>query len=154
MHTIRHRGPLGHYSIGCRRVSYGDAGLLGGVPLDRQRVPLFGRARWTPRSPKTHGVRLFDDVLSAVDWSLWEAECGCGSGAQPLIHPRHLAAAILYGLYRSIRSSRKLEEACYYRLDFIWLLEGRRPDHSTLAKFRTRFRQPLKDLFRQLGALP
>ena len=123
------------------------------APLDRQRVPLFVRTL-DATIAEDDCVRLFDDVLSAVDWSLWEAECGARERGQPPIHPRHLAAAILYGLYRSIRSSRKLEEACYYRLDFIWLLEGRRPDHSTLAKFRTRFRQPLKDLFRQLGASP
>jgi transposase len=120
------------------------------APLDRQRVPLFARTL-DATIADDDCVRLFDDVLSAVDWSAWEAEYGARERGQPPIHPRHLAAAILYGLYRGIRSSRKLEEACYYRFDFIWLLEGRRPDHSTLAKFRTRFRQPLKDLFRQLG---
>jgi hypothetical protein len=64
-----------------------------------------------------------------------------------------LAGALLYGLYRSIRSSRKLEEACAYRFDFMWLVKGQRPDHTTLAKFRTRFHEPLKDLFQQLGRL-
>jgi transposase len=98
-------------------------------------------------------VRLFDEVLQAVDWSPWEAECGNQGRGQPPIHPRHLAAATLYGLYRGVRSSRKLEEACCYRLDFMWLLEGRRPDHTTLAKFRTRFHKPLKDLFKQLGRI-
>ena len=152
MHTIRHRGPLGHYSIGCRRVLWRRR-IIG-----RKRrwiagaVPLFAHTL-DATIAEDDCVRLFDDVLSAVDWSLWEAECGARERGQPPIHPRHLAAAILYGLYRGIRSSRKLEEACYYRLDFIWLLEGRRPDHSTLAKFRTRFRQPLKDLFRQLGRI-
>ena len=40
-----------------------------------------------------------------------------------------------------------------YRLDFIWLLHGRRMDHTTLSKFRTKFRKPLKGLFRQIGRL-
>jgi hypothetical protein len=52
-------------------------------------------------------------------------------------------------MYRGIRSSRKLEEACHYRFDFIWLVEGRHIDHSTFATFRTKFREPLKDLFRR-----
>lgn len=122
------------------------------APLDRQRVPLYAHTL-DATIPEDDSVRLFDEVLGALDWSPWEAEFGARGHGQPPIHPRHLAAAIEYGLYRGIRSSRKLEEACCYRLDFIWLLEGRRPDHSTLAKFRCRFREPLKDLFRQLGRI-
>jgi transposase len=95
-------------------------------------------------------VRLVDEVLAGVDWSNWEAEYN-GHRGQPPIHPRYIAGAILYGMYRGIRSSRKLEEACHYRFDFIWLVEGRHIDHSTFATFRTKFRDPLKDLFRQIG---
>lgn len=120
------------------------------APLDRQRVPLFSRTL-DGTIAEDDCVRLFDEVLGAVDWGPWEAEFRHVRRGQPPIHPRHLAAALLYGMYRGLRSSRKLEEACYYRIDFIWLLEGRRPDYSTLCKFRTRFREPLKDLFRQLG---
>jgi hypothetical protein len=54
-------------------------------------------------------------------------------------------------LYRSIRSSRRLEEACWYRFDFKWLVENRHIDHTTFAKFRTKFHEPLKVLFRQIG---
>lgn len=101
--------------------------------------------------PKGGQVRVFEEVLQSVDWSPWEALYKRTGLGQPPIHPRHVAAAILYGLYRGIRSSRKLEEACNYRLDFMWLVEGRRIDHTTFAKFRTKFHDPLKDLFRQIG---
>jgi hypothetical protein len=56
----------------------------------------------------------------------------------------------LYGLCRGMRSTRKLQEACWYRLDFLWLVEGRHIDHTTFAKFRTRFGRQLKDTFRQV----
>ena len=72
-------------------------------------------------------VRLFDEVLAGRDWSDWEAEYDLSRG-QPPIHPRHVAACLLYGMARGIRSSRKLEESCCYRVDFLWLLEGRRID--------------------------
>ena len=98
-------------------------------------------------------VRLFDEVLATVNWTPWEAQYKPSKRGQPPIHPRFIAAAILYGLYRGIRSSRRLEEACNYRLDFMWLVECQRLDHTTIAKFRTRFREPLKDLFRQIGHL-
>jgi transposase len=42
------------------------------------------------------------------------------------IHPRWLAAALLYGLVRGIHSSRKLEEACAYRFNLMWLVKGQR----------------------------
>jgi transposase len=98
-------------------------------------------------------VRLFDEVLSQVDWTLWEEKYKPGKRGQPPIRPQLIAAAILYGLYRGIRSSRRLEEACNYRVDFRWLVHGKRIDYSTIAKFRTRFHEPLKDLFRQIGRL-
>ena len=94
-------------------------------------------------------VRLVDEVLAGLDWSAWEAEYERKRG-QPPIHPRHLAAAYLYGLSRGIRSSRDVEEACCYRVDFMWLVHGLQLDHTTVAKFRTRFAPQLKDLFRQV----
>ena len=98
-------------------------------------------------------VRLFDEILSQVDWSPWEEKYKPGNLGQPPIHPRLVAAAILYGLYRRIRSSRRLEEACVYRFDFKWLVHAKPIDYSTIANFRTRFHEPLKDLFRQIGRL-
>jgi transposase len=97
-------------------------------------------------------VRLVDEILAGLDWTAWEAEYD-GARGQPPIHPRIIAAAILYGLCRGIRSTRKLQAACCYRVDFLWLVEGRQIDYTTFAKFRTRFGPQLKDLFRQLGRL-
>jgi hypothetical protein len=54
---------------------------------------------------------------------------------------------------RRIRSSRQLEYACGHNIDFMWLAEGRCIDHTTLCKFRTKFQQPLKQLFKDLGRL-
>lgn len=97
-------------------------------------------------------VRLVDEVLASVDWTPWETHYAPTRG-QPPIHPRWLAGALLYGLYRGIRSSRKLEEACTYRLDFVWLVKGQHPDHTTFNNFRTKFHEELKDLFKQLGRM-
>jgi transposase len=50
-----------------------------------------------------------------------------------------------------IYSTRKLEEACRKRVDFLWLLQGERvPDYSTFARFRTgRTKEAVEDLFYQ-----
>ena len=64
-----------------------------------------------------------------------------------------MAGVILYGLMRRIRSSRQLEYACAHNIDFMWLAEGRTIDHDTICKFRTKFKEPLKELFKQVGRL-
>ena len=107
------------------------------APMQRQQMALFAPTLDAMISPDDP-VRLVDEVLARLDWSAWEAEYD-GSRGQPPIHPRILAATLLYGLCRGIRSTRKLQEACCYRLDFLWLVEGRQIDHTTFAKFRTRF---------------
>jgi transposase len=99
-----------------------------------------------------HPVRLLDELLQGLDWSAWEAEYD-GQKGQPPIPPWVMAGVILYGLMRGIRSSRMLEYLCGHNVDFMWLAEGRIIDHTTICKFRARFRGPLKGLFRQLGKL-
>ena len=55
-------------------------------------------------------------------------------GRKSAADPRVLFKVLEFGYICGIYSSRKLEEACRYRIDFMWLLEdGRAPDHSTLA---------------------
>jgi transposase len=99
-----------------------------------------------------HPVRLLDEILRGLDWSAWTQEYN-GHCGQPPIPPWVLAGVIVYGLMRRIRSSRQLEYACGHNVDFMWLAERRTIDHDTICKFRTRFKEPLKQLFRQVGRL-
>jgi transposase len=102
--------------------------------------------------PDDHEVRLLDDILRVQDWSSWEAGYSLRRG-QPPIAPRVVASVILYGLLRRIRSSRVLEYMTGHNVDFLWLTEGRTIDHTTLCKFRTRFKDPLKKLFLGLNRM-
>ena len=98
------------------------------APLIREQAVLFSPTLDAVIS-EDHSVRLVDEVLRQMDWSAWEQRY-CLVAGQPPIHPRIVAGAILYGLTLSIRSSRKLEDACRNRMDFLWLVEGREIDHS------------------------
>jgi len=99
-----------------------------------------------------HPVRALEQLLRNLDWSAW-TQAYNGRVGQPPIPPWVMAGVILYGLMRHIRSSRQLEYACGNNLDFIWLAEGRGVDHCTLCDFRTKFKKPLKELFKQIGRM-
>ena len=117
-------------------------------PLNRSQTVLFAPTL-EDCIDEDHSVRLLDEVLSAMDWTKWEAHFPFRHG-QPPIHPRKMAGAILYGWTVRLKSGRQLEYAARNNLDFIWLLEGLTPDHSTFCKFRATFKDELKDLFKQV----
>ena len=121
------------------------------APMDRDQIVLFAPTldSWIPEG---HPARLFDEILSTLDWSQWEAQY-VGCVGQPPIHPKILAGVILYGLSMGIRRSRMLERLCANSIDYLWLTCGRGIDHSTICKFRTKFSKELKDVFRQIGRL-
>ena len=88
--------------------------------------------------------------LEELDYrKLYEAYSS--KGRKSVTDPRVLFKVMAYGYQCGIYSTRKLEEACKYRIDFMWLLEnGKAPDHSTLSRFRTgRCIEAVEDLFYQ-----
>lgn len=118
-------------------------------PESREQLVLFP-TRLDDVVGAEHPVRLLDEILGRLNWSVWEAEYH-GARGQPPIPPRVLASVLLYGLMKRIRSSRALEEALQMRLDFRWLAEGRAIDHTTLSEFRRQRGEPLRNLFVQVG---
>lgn len=100
--------------------------------------------------PENAPVRLLNAQLEELEYGkLYEAYSS--KGRKSAADPRVLFKVLVHGYLCGIYSSRKLEEACQYRIDFKWLLEDRKaPDHSTLARFRTgRCRDVVEDLFYQ-----
>ena len=120
-------------------------------PLDPDQPVLLGPSL-REHLPQDHPVHLFDELLGQYDWSRWENEYVRAEG-QPPIHPRYIAGPIVYGLSAGVRSTRALEGACILRQDFALLARGHQPDHSSFGNFRTRFKEPLQDLFRFLGTV-
>ncbi len=119
--------------------------------MQREQVTLFSPTL-DAMIGDDHPVRLFDELLSPCDWSAWENHY-CLVHGQPPIHPRIVAGVILYDLARGMRSSRTLEYMLTTNIDFMWLAEGRKIDHSTICKFRTQFKRELKQLFKDLFAV-
>ena len=100
--------------------------------------------------PENAPVRLTSAQLEELDYEkLYRAYSARGRKSK--VDPRVLFKVMVYGYQCGIYSSRKLEEACLYRIDFKWLLEENPiPDHTTLARFRTgRCCEAVEDLFYQ-----
>ena len=103
--------------------------------------------------PENAPVRLTSAQLEELDErKLYRAYSA--KGRKSKVDPRVLFKVMAYGYQCGIYSSRKLEEACRYRVDFMWLLEEEPvPDHTTLARFRTgRCAEAVEDLFYQYVA--
>ena len=102
--------------------------------------------------PEDAPVRELSAQLEELDYrKLYRAYSP--KGRKSAAEPRVLFKVLVHGYLLGIYSSRKLEEACQYRIDFMWLLEDQKaPDHSTLARFRTgRCREAVEDLFCQFA---
>ena len=100
--------------------------------------------------PENAPVRLANAQLEELEYGkLYEAYSP--KGRKSAADPRVMFKVMAYGYENGIYSSRKLEEACRYRIDFIWLLEGEPvPDHATFARFRTgRCGKAVEELFYQ-----
>ena len=100
--------------------------------------------------PLNAPVRLLSAQLEELEYGkLYKAYSP--RGRKSAADPRVLFKVMVHGYLCGIYSSRKLEEACQYRIDFRWLLEDQKaPDHTTFARFRTgRCREVVEDLFYQ-----
>ena len=100
--------------------------------------------------PEDAPVRVTSAQLEELDYrKLYEAYSS--KGRKSVTAPQVLFKVMAYGYQCGIYSTRKLEEACRYRVDFMWLLEnGKAPDHSTFSRFRTgRCADAVEDLFFQ-----
>ena len=120
-------------------------------PVARDQLVLFQQAL-DELIPQDHLVRVLDEILRSLDWSLFEAKYHGTLGARP-VHPRVLTSVILYGHLTRVRSSRQLEAALWCRVDFRWLAEGWELDHSTISIFRKQFADLLKGINTQFGLL-
>ena len=84
--------------------------------------------------PQEDPVRLVSAQLEELDYrELYRAYSS--RGRKSAAEPRILFEVLVYGYGCGIYSTRKLEEACRNRVDFMWLLQGEPvPDYSTFAE--------------------
>jgi transposase len=100
------------------------------------------------RLREEHLARFVVDGVEQLDLSAIEqVYSGRGSPAYP---PKLMVALLFYGYATGVFSSRKLEQASYESVPFIYIAGGLHPDHDSINSFRKRFVAQLEELFVQI----
>ena len=102
--------------------------------------------------PNNHPVRIVNSIVDQLDIS--RLEQGYKGGGTSSYHPRMLLKVIIYAYLRNLYSSRKIEQALYENIHFMWLSGQSKPDHNTINDFRgKRLKGELKKIFNQVVLL-
>ena len=101
---------------------------------DRNQVMLCTMESFVPE----HSIaRVIDAFVEGLDMdALGFTKSQAAFEGRPSYDPRCLLKLYLYGQQHSIRSSRKLQEACSLNVEVRWLLGGLTPDFRTISDFR------------------
>lgn len=101
---------------------------------------------------ENHPVRVVNRVVDSLDLTpLIEGYKGGGNSSY---HPAMLLKVLVYAYLRNIYSTRKMEEALGESVHFMWLAGNAKPDHNTLARFRSeRLAGKVRTIFSQVVEL-
>ena len=97
--------------------------------------------------PEDHLAFFVLDAVEEMDLSSFYAdyrEDGHGGAAH---HPKTMVALLLYAYCLGVRSSRQIERACHVDVAFRVICANLFPDHTTIARFRSRHEDALKAVF-------
>ena len=112
-----------------------------------------GRALFPPSIseilPEEHIARFFVRVVEGLDLSKLKAEYSPNLGRTGYA-PAVLLTLWIYGYVKGVSSSRKLEEATWLNLDFMYIANGEHPDHTTLSNFRKNHQDAFKHAAQQV----
>ena len=93
-------------------------------------------------------VRAYDAFVEALHFHELGIEIDSHKVGNAEYDPRSMVKLLVYGYSYGVKSSRKLERECHHNMAFIWLMGGLKPDHKTMAEFRRRNKQALKEILR------
>ena len=100
--------------------------------------------------PEGHLSRFVAEVVGELDLSGIYAGYSDDGRGQAAYHPQMMSGLLIYGYCAGIFSSRRIERATFEDVAFRFLSGDQHPDHDTIAAFRERHLEALKDLFLQV----
>jgi len=103
--------------------------------------------------PEDHLVWTVLGAVEQMDLERFSEAYRLGAAGRAAYDPAMLVALLLYGYARGVRSSRRIERACFEDVAFRVIACQRTPDHSTIAEFRRRHEFDIAELFDQVLGL-
>jgi len=98
-------------------------------------------------------VRAYDAIVEAFDFTQLGIALDENKVGNTAYDPKVMLKLLIYACSYGIKSSRKMERACYDNVSFIWLMGGLKPDHKTISQFRRNHIHALKMGLRQTALL-
>jgi transposase len=99
--------------------------------------------------PEDAPVRAYDAFVEALNFLELGIETDPLKEGNPSYDPKAMLKLLVYGYSYGVRSSRKLERETHYNLSFIWLMGGLKPDHKTIAEFRRKHKEAIRQALTQ-----
>src|SRR6516165_506263 len=97
--------------------------------------------------PDDHLVWTILGAVEQMDLDRFYEGYRLGGAGRAAYDPAMLVALLLYSYARGIRSSRRIERACWEDVAYKVITTMRTPDHSTIAEFRKRHEAEMGELF-------
>jgi transposase len=119
---------------------------------DRNQMILFPQSIDQYVSPE-HPVRAYDAFVDSLDLTQLGIDFDDRKVGNSQYDPRLMLKLLLYGYSYGVKSSRKLERELHNNLSFIWLMKNLKPDHKTIAEFRRKNKQALKNALKLCARL-
>ncbi|WP_132055674.1 IS1182 family transposase [Pseudocnuella soli] len=95
-------------------------------------------------------VRVIDAFCEQIDYVALNFRGRFTQEAcRPCYHPSLLLRLYIYGYLNGIRSSRKLAQECTRNVEVMWLCNNLLPKYHTIADFRKRHGEQIREVFRQ-----
>jgi len=98
-------------------------------------------------------VRAYDAFVEGLDFNDLGIEIDPNQVGNSEYDPKAMLKLFVYGYSYGTQSSRKLERETHHNLSFIWLMGGLKPDHKTIAEFRRKNKEALKNILRQCARM-
>jgi transposase len=99
-------------------------------------------------------VRVIDAFCERIDYVALDFRGKfTQDNGRPQYHPSLLLRLYIYGYLNGIRSSRKLEQECRRNVEVMWLCNNLVPRYHTIADFRRRHPDQIRQVFREFVSL-
>lgn len=119
---------------------------------DRKQIALFPAAI-EDYVAQDAPVRAYDAIVDAFDFKQLGIDLDTNKVGNSTYDPISMLKLLVYSCSYGIKSSRKMERACYDNISFIWLLGGLKPDHKTISEFRKNNIKAIKAALRQTARI-